>query len=202
MIIGAVTALLALYHLFSFIFKLRKMRFISALGRIFSILFFSAITLSISAIIVGTKGYDALTKTENVGRVVITKQAPQSFQARLILNNGNEQVFLLQGDEVVIDAYVLKWKNWANLLGIHTAYRLDRISGRYKSIDQEKSNQRSVFAINNKGSRGFADWRQEYSALSYLLDVEHGSASFVSAESTQSYQLEVTTSGLLLRAEE
>ena len=198
----AITALLSLYYLFSVLFKLKKLRLISAASRLLSFLIFSLVTGSLSIIILGTEGYQALTKEEKVARVVISPAQEQTFQARLIFLDGSEQVFSLKGDEFVIDAYVLKWKAWTNLLGLHTAYRLDRITGRYQSIEDEKSKPRSVFAITNKGGKGIGEWREEFSALSFLLDVEHGSASFASANESKSYELAVTTSGLLLRPEE
>jgi len=52
------------------------------------------------------------------------------------------------------------------------------------------------------GDKGIGEWREEFAFLSFLLDVEHGSASFASADTSKSYELAVTTSGLLLRPEE
>lgn len=199
---AAITALLSIYYLFSLLFRLKKLRLISAVSRLFSLLIFSALTASLSIIILGTQGYKALTKEEKVARVVIDPVSEQTFHARIIFLDGSEQVFSLNGDEFVIDAYVLKWKSWTNLLGLHTAYRLDRIAGRYQNISDEQNKARSVFAINNKGDKGIGEWREKYAILSFMLDVEHGSASFASADKSQSYELAVTTSGLLLRPEE
>ena len=46
---------------------------------------------------------------------------------------GQTRKFTVHGDEWRIDARVLKWKPWANVLGLDTQYRLDRLSGRYES---------------------------------------------------------------------
>jgi len=141
---AAITGLLSIYYLFSLLFKLKRLRLISAVSRLFSLLVFSVVTAALSIIILGTEGYKALTKEEKVARVVISPVSEQEFHARLIFLDGSEQVFSLSGDEFVIDAYVLKWKSWTNLLGLHTAYRLDRIAGRYQSLTDEKDKPRSV----------------------------------------------------------
>lgn len=196
-----ITALLSIYYLFSLLFRIKKLRLISAFSKLFSLFVFSLITLALSIIIIGTQGYNALTKEEKVASIIVTPISEQQFHARLILNDGAEQVFSLSGDELLIDAHVLKWKAWTNVLGLHSAYRLDRIMGRYAAITDEKNKQRTVFAINNNSDKGIAEWRQSYSALSVLLDVEHGSASFVKADIEKRYDLLVTTSGILLRPE-
>ena len=198
-VIAAITGLLSFYYFFALVLRLKKLRLIAAVSRLFSFLIFGLITSAIAIIILGTEGYRGLTKEEKVARVEISPTGSQTYQARLVFNNGDEQVFSLNGDEVLIDGYVLKWKPWVNILGLHSAYRLDRVSGRYRSVEDEKQKQRSVFAINNKGGKGIAEWREDYSVLTVLLDVEHGSASFASAEQRKEYHLMVTTDGLLLR---
>ena len=57
------------------------------------------------------------------------------------------QMFMLAGDEWQLDARVLKWKGWANLLGLDAQYRLERVSGRYRDIEQERNDERTVYAL-------------------------------------------------------
>lgn len=198
-IVAALTGLLSIYYLLSVVFRIKKLKVFGAVKRLMGFFVFGFVTLSITFILVGTQGYNALTKEELVAKIKVTPTGEQSFHARMEFTDGNSQVFSLKGDELMIDAYVLKWKPWANVLGLHTAYRLDRIRGRYINLQDEKNQPATVFAINAKSSAGVAEWRQEYSVLSVLLDVEHGSASFVNANELTEYQLAVTTNGLLIR---
>ncbi|WP_196140938.1 hypothetical protein [Aliikangiella sp. G2MR2-5] len=194
-----ITGALTIYNLISLILKVRKLKLVSAFSRLFSLFVFTTVTGALSIILLGTQGYNALTREEKVARVIVTPVGQQSFHARLRFNDGTEQVFSLSGDELLIDAHILKWKSWTNILGLHTGYRLDRIAGRYRAINDEKSKERSVFAIQNTDGKGIAQWREDFSMLSALLDVEHGSASFVAADKQTEYSLMVTTDGLLLR---
>ena len=43
----------------------------------------------------------------------------------------------MAGDQIYVDAHILKWTPAANLIGLHTAYELDRVAGRYDNIEQE-----------------------------------------------------------------
>jgi hypothetical protein len=198
-VIASIAGLLSLYFFITLLFKVKQLSIIGITKKTVSLLFFLAITGFCLMIIVGTVGYHRLTEEELVAKIKVNSYEPQSFQARMTFSNGDEQVFLLKGDELLIDAYVLKWKSWANLLGFHPAYRLERISGRYKSIEQEKNNSKSVYSISTESDNPIYEWRKSYEQLGFLLDVEHGSASFVDAENGKEYLLMVTTSGLLIR---
>ncbi len=102
----------------------------------------------------------------------------------------------------MFEAKVLKWKPWANVLGLETAYRMDRVRGRFKDIDDEQNQQSTIFALGEHSDLDLSKWRKEYQQLSYLLDVEHGSASYVSVEEIQYFDLMMTTNGLLLRPDQ
>jgi hypothetical protein len=60
---------------------------------------------------------------------------------------GVSNLFPLHGDEWRIEAQVLKWKPWANVLGLDTQYRLDRLSGRYESTQDELTAPRSAYDL-------------------------------------------------------
>ena len=75
-------------------------------------------------------------------------RGPQHFRATLTqVPSGEMQMFVLAGDEWQLDARVLKWKGWANLLGLDAQYRLERVSGRYRDIEQERTDERTVYAL-------------------------------------------------------
>ena len=198
-VIAVIAGLLSIYYFLSLLGRIKKLRMFSALQRLSAFLLFALISLTISVVVIGTEGYLALVKEEAVATLTVSPTGKQSFHARMDFNDGSHQVFALKGDELMVDAYVLKWKPWVNLLALHTAYRLDRIRGRYSELDDEKNKEQTVYAINVKSNRGLAQWREDFQVLALLLDVEHGSASFASAEKNKVYQLVVTTNGLLIR---
>jgi len=198
-ITAIVTWLLASYFLFSFFGRLKKLRLIAAIRKLLSLIFFSSIAGFTSLILISTRGYQALTDEQKIAFIHITPNSQQGFVAEMTFANGERETYVVQGDEIMIEANILKWKSWTNVLGLTTAYRLDRIRGRYSNLQDERNRPPSVYSIQTTSDIDLADWRSGYQQLSFLLDVEQGAASYVSAKQEKQLELMVTTSGLLLR---
>jgi hypothetical protein len=94
---------------------------------------------------------------------------------------------------------VLKWKPLANVFGLHTAYELDRIAGRFHDVEQERTATRTVFALGAKKKVDLFGLRRRYALLEPLLDAEYGSASFVPVSEPAELELRVSATGLLMR---
>lgn len=150
-------------------------------------------------IAVGTQGYRALTREDLAARVTVRPVGPQRFAATLRFLDGHQANFDLAGDEIYVDARILKWKPLANVLGLHTAYELDRVAGRYHAIEQERSAARTVYSLGQDKPLDLFRLRQRYALLSTLLDAEYGSATFTPVTRPAELELRVSTSGLLLR---
>lgn len=151
-------------------------------------------------VVLGTRGYRALTREELAARVEVEPLAEQSFRAVVRARGAPPDTFRLAGDQLYVDARVLKWHPWVNLLGVHTAYRLTRIGGRYRSIEDERTRERTVYALSEQGPVEFFRVAEALPALSRLVDAVYGSASFVPADSPRTFEVRVSTSGLLIRA--
>ncbi len=147
----------------------------------------------------GLQGYRALTREELAARLVVEPKAPQRFTARLTFPDGREAAFELAGDEVYVDAHILKWKPFANVLGLHTAYELGRIAGRYRDIGEERSAPRTVYGLGRDREVDLFALRQRHSLLAPLVDAEYGSATFVPVNGPSRLELRVSTTGLLIR---
>jgi hypothetical protein len=199
LIVSIVTGCISGYFLFSFLGNLRKIKVLASVRKFTGLLIFSLATASTSFLLIGIQGYQALTHEQMIAKVSIVPNGSQHFVATIRFENGVEQLFHLAGDEVMFEANVLKWKPWSNVVGLKTAYRLDRVRGRYVSIEDEKNKPITLFPLVEGPSSDIADWREQYQPLSLLLDVEHGSASFASADHKRSFDLMMTTNGLLLR---
>jgi len=147
----------------------------------------------------GMQGYRALTREELAARLVVQPKAPQRFDARVVFPDGREATFDIAGDEVYVDAHILKWKPIANILGLHTAYELGRVGGRYRDIRQERAAGRSVYSLGRDRDLDLFRLRQEYAFLAPLVDAEYGSATFVPVTKREELELRVSTTGLLIR---
>jgi hypothetical protein len=147
----------------------------------------------------GIQGYRALTREDVVGRLNVRPTAPQRFSVLFRYPDGHELVLDVAGDEVYVDAHILKWKPIANLIGLHTAYELDRLAGRYQDIKQERVAERTVHSLHQERQIDLFRMRQRYQFLSALFDAEYGSATFVPVTQPADLELRLSTTGLLMR---
>jgi energy-coupling factor transporter transmembrane protein EcfT len=146
-----------------------------------------------------TQGYQALTREETIAVITLNPIEPQTFIARFAFADGRSDIFTIEGDELYVDAHILKWKPIANILGIHTAYELDRISGRYRTVSDERTKPRTIYSIAQDKPVDMFNLRRKYSIFKALLDAEYGSATFIMADRPEAMELRVSTTGLLIR---
>jgi len=197
--VAIVTALLAVAFLGAAIVAARKKRLIgTAAGATLALLLFALAAL-MGTISVATQGYRALTREDLAATVVVRPTAPREFTALVTLPDGRDTMFVLRGDQVYVDAHILKWKPIANILGLHTAYELDRIGGRYLDIEHERDSARTIFSLGAPKPVDMFALRRRWVAFAPLLDAEYGSGTFVTADRKDSLEVLVSTTGLLIR---
>jgi hypothetical protein len=147
----------------------------------------------------GVQGYRSLTREEVAAHLFVRPTSPQHLEATVRFADGREKIFPIAGDEIYVDAHILKWKPIVNALGLHTAYELGRIAGRYRDIGQERSAARTVYALGQERDVDLFDLRQRYQILEPLLDADYGSATFVPVTRPTELEVRVSTTGLLMR---
>ena len=146
------------------------------------------------------QGYRALTREDLVATIRAESTGPEEFLVTMRFPDGNQKTYALGGNEIYVDAHILKWKSWANLIGLHTVYELDRISGRYHDIADERAKPRTIYAFSSDRSIDLFTLRRRYALLAPIVDAEYGSAAFIPARDQATYELRVSTTGLLFRS--
>lgn len=192
-------ALLGLFFLFLTIAGIKKRKIFASGRNVILTLLMLALSALFGTIIVSIRGYQALTREELAATVKITPTGKQKFTARFTMPDGSEKVFSLAGDQLYVDAHILKWKPIANIFGLHTSYELDRVSGRYASLNDEETKAHTRYSLSENNWFNMFDLRQKYVLLSPLVDAEYGSASFINSDSSQEFRILVSTTGLLIR---
>ncbi len=178
------------------LFRLRPFRF---LLRLLAGMVALAAGAFAAAVGLGTHGYRALTHEALAAQVRVEPAGPQRFSATLRFPDGREAKYDLAGDEIYVDAHILKWKPIANLVGLHTAYELDRIAGRYHSLKDEQASPRTVHSLGSDKPIDLFNLRRRYVFLAPLLDAEYGSASFVPVTQPAEFDVMISTTGVLIR---
>ena len=179
--------------------SLRRRRWIGTAGSAGS----GALLLSLSALAltlgVSTQGYRALTLEETAATVTTVPTGGQSFQAFVELPDGRDTTLHVFGDQLLVDAHILKWHALGNVLGLHTQYELDRLTGRYADIQDERARPRSVHSLKAGKPLDLFHLVERYALLGLLVDTEYGSATYIDVERPARFEILVSTSGLLVR---
>jgi hypothetical protein len=194
-----VCVLLGLAMLFAAVRRLRQRRVFGAFtsGASALVLFLAAVCIFLIG--ANLRTYQRLTLEQPAGELQFSRAGSQTFNAVLTYPDGQNAYFLLRGDEWQIDARVLKWHAFANLLGFDAAYRLERVSGRYSKIEDERTAPHTVYELNATGRIDPWDLVHRYRSWIPWVDALYGSATFLPMADGALYEIEVSQSGLLGR---
>ena len=177
----------------------RKKRWVGTAGRTGG----AALLLSLSALAgtlaASTQGYRSLTSEEVALTVTTLPTGPHAFAAHVLFPDGRDTTFMVDGDQLLVDAHILKWHYWANVLGLETQYELDRLTGRYVDIEDELRRPRTVHSLKTAKPVDLFELAQRYSFLGLLVDAEYGSATYVEVDEPARFEVRVSTTGLLVR---
>ncbi len=151
--------------------------------------------------------YERLSYERPVATIELSQSSPGVFQAILVEPPSPDRAealtreFEVRGDEWRLEARVLKWKPWANVLGLDAQYRLDRFSGRYSETQDELHAERSVYGIRPVVTYGVDVWPMVEQANLYapLVDTLYGSGAFMPMVDGASYEVRITQGGLVAR---
>jgi hypothetical protein len=159
------------------------------------------ILLSVCALLVAEnlQTYQRLSFEQPAGELQLTRIGPREFNAVLTYPSGDRANFSLKGDEWQVDARVLKWHAFANLIGFDTAYRLERLGGRYSTVEDERAQARTVYTLNPPQRIDPWDLARRYHSWIPWVDAVYGSATFLPMADGALYEIKVSQSGLVAR---
>ena len=159
------------------------------------LLLFSAILLALFSLDIYS--YKPLLKNKSIANLSFTEVQPQQYKVTIIGEDGQERTYDINGDLWQLDARVLTWSDSLARMGLMPGYRLDRISGRYVSLEEEKSKPRSVHALYT--AKPVVDvWEFLNSAGKNfnLIKSSYGSATYLPMRDGALYSVKLTHSGL------
>ena len=195
LVVGALGALFLLGAIIA-LFRARALGFAM---RVLAATALLALGALFGAIAIGTQGYRALTREDLAARIVVQPTGAQRFSATVRFADGREASYDLAGDEIYVDAHILKWRPLANVLGLHTAYELGRLAGRYRELGEERRAPRTVYSLGTERPLDLFSLRQRHAFLAPLVDAQYGSATFVPVTERAELEVRVSTTGLLMR---
>ena len=144
--------------------------------------------------------YERLVYEQPIASISFHKIAPQHFSVELEPQGDGENWFYeLRGDEWQLDAQILTWHGYANLLGLDSYYRLHRLSGRYTDIEEERTRPRSVHGLAAEQRIDLWSYANEYRNWLSMVDATYGSAVFLPMNDGARYSVSISRNGLVAR---
>lgn len=199
LIILAISVLGVVLFLWGLVRILRRRVVSGSLQSLFGALLVALAMLSWS-IALNLYTYHRLTQELPVATLRFEMRGPQAYQVYVTLPEQQESYrFELRGDEWQVDARVLKWTGLAAMLGLDTGYHLDRISGRYRNVQQARTLPHTVHSLYQE--RGLDIWQmaRDYKSWIPWVDAIYGSATYMPMADRAEYAVTISTTGLLSR---
>jgi len=200
--LNALIAIFGLIGLFLLIVAVRRFRVLNVGSGVFSgtmALVFLVLAAIVFALVLDLRTYQRLTSEAPAGELDLSRVAPHQYDAVLTYPNGTVAVFFLRGDEWQVDGRILKWQGTVNLLGFDAALRLDRISGRYTNIEDERGQPRTVYQLRPPDTIDLWDLAHRYHRWLPWVDAVYGSATFLPMADKGSYEISASQTGLIAR---
>jgi hypothetical protein len=140
--------------------------------------------------------YKQLLSEVPIATISMYELEPQNFDVTLNSTTGEEWRYEIQGDQWQLDARLLTWVGPIAAMGKKPLYRLDRISGRYLSLEQARASTQSIYGIEQ--SSVIDVWSVLQSIPSWI-DTNYGSAVFMPMENGAVYSVHLTAKGMNVR---
>ncbi len=143
--------------------------------------------------------YKEVLLEEPIATISFDQIDKQLYNAVLVTKDGGQKRYELRGDQWQLDARIIKWEGYLASLGLHPAYRLERLSGRYFDIEQETSAKRTAHQL-EKREMGVDFWSLLYKYPGWLpVDTTYGSATYLPIRDKAIFEVSLSNTGLVAR---
>jgi hypothetical protein len=198
-IVPAVFGLIGLAFIFTGLGRLFRGRLFGAVGSTLSGGLMLALGAAAGLLGLNIHTYNRLTYERPVAEITFQKRAPQVFDATVTEPGGQPVNYEILGDQWQMDARVLKWRPWANVLGLNSSYRLERLQGRYADLNAETTAPRSVHGLAKNPGMDLWNIANTYGQKIPIVDTVYGSGAYMPMAEGATYEVAITQSGLVAR---
>jgi len=163
------------------------------------------LALVVAGVLFGLAALDVLaykqyTRETTLATISFEKLSEQHYKAVIVDGDGFERRFILKGDQWQLDARIVKWPGLFATWGMKPGYRLDRISGRYYSLEKERNAERTVYSMSkNQNPLDLWSWVQKYDNSLPFVDAVYGSAAYLPMGDGAEFEVSLSNTGLLAR---
>lgn len=125
-------------------------------------------------------GYQQISDVRPIATLAFNKIDNKQFTVSMVDQAGEELRYQLSGDLWQLDVRLLQWVDTLARLGVKPGYRLDRLSGRYLSLEDEQNLPHT--AVNLRSDQSVFDvwaWLRGVNRYFSLIDAQYASAAYL-----------------------
>ena len=194
-----VFSLLALLFILSMFRHVRRRRPVRATGSLAGGAASGAVGGASILLLFSYYGYDQLVDEQPVSQIEFSQSAPGEYVARVMIAGEPDKLLPLRGDEWQMDARVINWQPPATLLGLDPIYQLERLSGRYADVGDERNSPRTVYALTDAPKLDFWRLARTLPVLLPGVDAYYGTATYLPMADGARFEISLTRTALIAR---
>jgi len=161
------------------------------------------LALLITAILVFLVAYDLgsyeeLLAEQPIAALNFEKIGEQKYRVNVAYYIDREnEVYEIAGDQWQVDARVVRWAQMFAALGAKPGFRLDRLSGRYYTLEDERTKERRIFSL-QQSEPLFDVWKSLHDGNNFIpfIDAVYGSAAYLPMADKATFQVSLSHNGL------
>ena len=197
--ISIALTLVALLFFGASVRQTRRGRLIRATGSVVGGATTALLATAAVLLFVSYLGYERLTAEQLVGSIQFDRSGPDEFTARLMLEGRLDRLLQLRGDEWQLDARIITWTPPATILGLEPVYQLERLSGRYSSIERERSEPRTVHALAEERPLDLWSVARRFPRFAPGVDAYYGTATYLPMADGARFRVTLSRDALVAR---
>lgn len=190
-VLGAIGAVLVVVGLVFFLRPRWLLGWLKGMA-VFGLLLVGLYTLVIA---VNLAGYKSLESMQTVATISTEREGEQLWRVTLQTGDSVSSYQTLRGDQWQIDARIIRFVGPIRWLGIAPGFRLERLSGRYTSLEQERSAPRTVIGLSEETWPDLWELDRQFN-LPFVEGV-YGNATFMPMRDGAIFDVKLSASGLV-----
>lgn len=197
-ILPAVSGVLGLMLTFAGLGKLARLKLFSGIPRLGFGVGFLGIAGVVALTGLNLQTYSRLTFERPVATIsFVETETAGDYTASLVYPGGDRANFVLKGDEWELNARVIKFKAFSNLLGFDSAYKLDRLYGRFEDV--ARANETNGVSLATNPGLDVVEMAKRNGGKFGVQDAKYGSAVYNPMSDGLSYDVFMTQTALIAR---
>jgi hypothetical protein len=146
--------------------------------------------------------FNVLTDETLIAEIEFDRSGEQDHVAYLRTGDFcSERVYAILGDQWRIDAQFLKWRYWASLFGLKSQYRLERLEGRYRDVEQQNTKPTLSHGLAPAIVIDIGGLANRLGRMNFLADATYGSSTYHDIDTSLTYLVYKSPTAIFTRSQ-